>query len=161
MAVIPSAPTTLARIAGSVPWQLDDHVRGLDHRDRAYPGREAELVGRFTGNQGNEPMGAGLHLDLSHDAVFDNARDDAREMIAGGSADGGFWLGLGRGRRHEARELPPINDALATGRPDRRQPSAVGQPANTVDADAEQFGDLTDLVRGHSVLPTLAFARFP
>lgn len=50
MAVSPNAPTTLARIARSVPGQLDDHVRGLDDRDRAHPGREAKLIGRLTGD---------------------------------------------------------------------------------------------------------------
>ncbi len=31
--------------------------------------------------------------------------------------------------------MPPIHDALPTSRPDRGQPTAIGQPANAVDAD--------------------------
>ena len=50
-ALSPNAAMTLARTAGSAPWQLDDHVGGLNDRDRAHPGGEAKLVGRFTGDQ--------------------------------------------------------------------------------------------------------------
>src|SRR2546422_9054638 len=144
--VMSSAATTRPRTGTSAPGQLDDHVGCLDHRDRANAGGEAELVGRLPRNERHEPVRAGLHLDLRHDAVLDDASHDARKEIAPGSADGGLRFQIRRGRRHEARELPPINDALAAGRPYRRQPAAVRQPANAVDADTEQLGDLADLV---------------
>ena len=104
---------------------------------------------------------AALQLDLRHDPVFDHPRDDAPEMVACRSAHGRFWLDISRRLRHEACELPPIHDALATGRPDGGQPAAIGQPAHAVDTDSEQLRDLADLVGGHiQDGPTLAFAGF-
>ena len=103
-------------------------------------------------------MRARLHLDLRHDAVFDDPGDDAREMVARRPADGGFGLGVSWGRRHETRELPPVHGPLPPGRPHGDQPAIVGEAAHAVDADAKQFGDLTDFVGSDA--ETLAFARF-
>src|SRR5205807_7359953 len=64
-----NAAATRARISTSARSQLDDHVRCLNHRDGAHPGREPELIGRFTRNQGDEPVRTRLNLDLRHDAV--------------------------------------------------------------------------------------------
>src|SRR2546423_355001 len=141
-----SAVTTRARIGTSAPRQLDDHVRSFDHGDRANAGGEAELVGCLPGNERNEPVRAGLNLDLRHDAILDDASHDARKVIARGSPDGGFRFQLRRVRHHVARELPRIDHALAACRPDGRQPTAVGQASNAVDADTQQLGDLANLI---------------
>src|SRR5207244_11208058 len=75
---------------------------------------------------------------------------DARKGIARGSPDGGFRFQLRRDRRHVARQLPGINPALAACRPDSRQPTAVGQASNAVDADTQQLGDLANLIGSHA-----------
>src|ERR1700737_365246 len=151
MTVSPSAPATLARIARSVPGRLHDLVGGLHHGDCAPAGCEAELIRRLPGYQGHEPMWTCLHLDLRHDAVLDDARDDAGEMVAGGSADGSFGPDLSGRSGHEARQLAPIHGTLAPPRPARRQTPTTGQPSNAVDADAEKLGNLPHLVRGHGL----------
>src|SRR2546421_11545662 len=96
-----TAATTRARISISASWQLDDHVRCLDHRDRADAGGEAELVGRLAGNQRHNPMWAGLHLDLRPNAILDDARHDARKVIARRPSDRRLRFDVGGCRRHE------------------------------------------------------------
>jgi hypothetical protein len=51
VAATSSGLQTRAGIRTSARSQLDDNVRCLDHRDRANPGGEAELVGRLPRNQ--------------------------------------------------------------------------------------------------------------
>src|SRR5438132_8279818 len=144
-----NAAATRTRISTSARSQLDDHIRCLDHRHGANAGGEAELVGRLPRNQRHEPVRTRLNLDLRHDAVFDDAGHDARKVIARRSPDSGLRFQVRRGRRHEARQLAPIDNSLATGRPHRSQPATVGQTTNTVDANAEQLGNLADLVGSH------------
>src|ERR1700737_3985641 len=119
--------------------ELDHHVSCLHHGDRAHPWSQAKLIGCLTGNERNQPIWARLQLDLCHDPVFEHARDDALEMVACRSAHRRFRLDVSGRLRHEARELPPIDDALPTGGPDGGQPTAIGQPANAVDTDAEEL----------------------
>src|SRR5213080_675658 len=97
-----SAATSRARISTSARSQLDDHVCCLEHRDRAHAGGEAELVGRLAGNQRHNPMWAGLHLDLRHNAILDDARHDARKVIARRPSDRRLRFDVGGCRRHEA-----------------------------------------------------------
>src|SRR6266849_6930825 len=95
-----SAIRTASRL---ITGQLYMHVGCFHDSDRRHSRLEVELVDRLPGEKRNKTVRPGLDLDLSRDAVFDDARDDPGEAIARGLLD---------------RRLTPV---LALGLGDRRQ----------------------------------------
>src|SRR5437899_11554591 len=51
--------------------QFHAHVGRLDDRDRGHAGLQVELVDRLARQQRDQPMRAGLDLDLRRDPIFD------------------------------------------------------------------------------------------
>ena len=116
---------------------------GLDRGDRDDAGFQAELVGRLPAHQGDHPERAGLHLDLGHHAVLDDARDDSAHPVARGGRGGGARLRrLGQllGERGELGPLDGHPPALLYG----GQASLVDPAPQGVIADSEQRCRITD-----------------
>src|SRR5258708_20682845 len=100
-------------------------------------------------------MWPGLDLDLSGDAVLDDASDDAGKAVARGLGDRNFGFGRPLGLR-EARERGAVDQPLPAGAANGREAPVIDHPSHSVRADAEHLGCLSEtIVRHCSVKPTI------
>lgn len=116
---------------------LDAHVGGLYDGVDDDAGRELKFVGRFSRDQRDKSVWAGLYLNLCDDGVLDDVGHEPDETVACRlrSRRGGLQLARERGREFgECLTLKGSSPVSADrgGDPTRRRPAA-----KRVNADAQ------------------------
>src|SRR3982074_1978518 len=125
--------------------QLHSDVRRLDHSDRGHAGLELQLSHRFAGGQADEPVWPGLDLHLCGDAVLGDPGDDPRKAIAGRLGNGRFGFRRPPGLR-EARQRGAVDQPLPAGAAHGREAPVIDHTSNSVRADAEHLGRLSETI---------------
>ena len=97
---------------------LDRDVGGLHGRDGEHPRFQAQLVDGLAAQQRDEPVRAGLDLDLGHDGVPHDAGDQAGEPVAHGLRDDWTRLELTRLRVRDSSAKSASAAPSITSRPD-------------------------------------------
>ena len=129
---------------------LDPHIRCLDHGVGDHSGLQLQLVGRLSGDQRHEAVGARLHLHLGRHAVLGHAGHDPSKAIAGRLAPGPVAALLTGELDGQPSKVRPVHEAPASRRLRRLHPSRVGPAAHGVGAHPQQLRRLADPVLGHA-----------
>ena len=123
--------------------QVDHHARGLDRGHGLHAWLEAELIGGFARDEGEDAVRARLDLDGGGEAVALDLGDDAGEPVAGaGGSDGFVTSAFGE----QARDLRGRDGALAAGRAVDTELAVAFPAAEGFDADAEGLGRFADAI---------------
>src|SRR5260370_24088968 len=143
------------RVTRLVTRQLHADVRRLHDGYRGHAWFELQLVDRFAGEERDEAVRTGLDLNLRGDAVFDDASDDAGKSVARGLGDRNFGFGRPLGLR-EAGERGAVDQPLPAGAANGREAPVIDHASNSVRADAEHLGCLSEtIVRHCSAKPSI------